>query len=84
MVAGREQLAAWIKRAKVKKGDAAELIGISRSFMSHILGGHRRPTLPNAVKIQEVTGIPVEAWVPTGRGKSARTRKPQQKQPVLA
>lgn len=76
---GRHLLAAWIERAKLKKGVAATRIGISASEVSHLLSGRRRPTLPLAVTIEEVTGIPAASWVPTARGKSARPRKPQMK-----
>lgn len=81
---GPKLLADWIERAKLSKGEAASRIGISRPFMSHILGGHRRPTLPNAVKIEEVTGIPVASWVPLRRGKSGKARKGSVNSPVLA
>lgn len=81
MIEGRFQLLAWLDRAKLQKQQGAKLIGISGPFMSHILNGKRRPTLPIAVKIEATTGIPVAAWVPMTRGgKLRRVRR----EPVVA
>lgn len=84
MVEGRIQLRAWIDRAKLQDQEAAQLIGISRPFMSHILNGHRRPTLPIAVKIEETTGIVVASWVPMTRGGKFRRTQPEPEQPSIA
>lgn len=84
MFNGRQLLAEWIARARVKKGEAAAQIGISASELSHLLSGRRRPTLPLAVDIEEVTGIPAASWVPTKRGKSGTAKKPPMKSAALA
>lgn len=84
MVEGRKQLADWIKRSKLQKQEAAQLIGISAGFLSHLLGGHRLPTLPSAVNIEEATGIPVASWAPRRRGKAVRAVKPQPNSASLA
>jgi len=66
MQTGRERLRQWIDRSKVNQLEAAALIGIDHTQLSHILTGRRRPGLDTAVKIEQATGIVVEAWVPFG------------------
>ena len=68
---GRERLAQWIKRSKLNQIETARLIGIHETQLSQILAGNRRPGLDNAVKIEAVTGIPVEAWVSITLGSDA-------------
>jgi transcriptional regulator with XRE-family HTH domain len=51
--------------------EAAVVLEIDRSFLSQLLAGKRLPSLPNAVHIEQVTGVPVAAWVPTAIGKAA-------------
>lgn len=65
MDSGREQLRAWMLRAKLTQRAAAKLLGMHYTFLSQILGSNRSPALGTAVKIERVTGVPVEAWVPT-------------------
>lgn len=67
-LSGRERLAQWIERSKLNGLEAARLIGIHPTQLSQILSGNRRPGLDNAVKIEQTTGIVVEAWVPTTVG----------------
>jgi plasmid maintenance system antidote protein VapI len=64
MRAGHLLLREWIDRSKLQDQQAAELLKIHRSFLSRILGGTRLPTLTNACHFEEVTGVPVRAWVP--------------------
>ena len=59
---GRERLAQWIKRSKLDQQETAALIEMDPAVLSKILVGRRRPGLDNALKIERVTGIPVEAW----------------------
>lgn len=61
---GRARLRAWIERTRMTQQEAAKLLRFHEAFLSQILGGHRRPGLKNAVRIERVTGIPVTAWVP--------------------
>jgi len=84
MLSGREQLLAWIARAKLQKGQAAALLGMTASGLSKIIGGTRLPTLPTAVRIEGVTGIPVASWVPHRRGRSVQRRNIQEKTVTLA
>jgi transcriptional regulator with XRE-family HTH domain len=59
---GRDRLAAWIQRSKLKQVEAADIIGMDQTQVSLILNGKRRPSLDNAVKIERATGIPVHVW----------------------
>lgn len=51
--------------------EAAEYFGWHETYVSQILNGHRVPGLDNAVEIERMTGIPVEAWVSSTLDKSA-------------
>jgi transcriptional regulator with XRE-family HTH domain len=44
----------------------ADRIGVSRSYMSNLLNGKKRPSLEVAVRIERETGglIPASSWVP--------------------
>lgn len=68
MLHGRERLVAWIARSKVNQREAARILGLDHTYLNQILSGKRVPGLANAVKIETVTGIAVEAWVPTEVG----------------
>lgn len=61
----REALLAWIDRRCGSHREAARLLRLHFTHLSQILSGRRNPGLANAVRIQDVTGIPVTAWVPT-------------------
>jgi transcriptional regulator with XRE-family HTH domain len=74
---GREQLAAWLRRSKLKQCDFARQIHITDAYLSQVLSGKRRPSLPIAVRIEDQTGIPVRSWLPLGVGqKRTRPAKP--------
>lgn len=45
------------------QNDLAREIGISPAYLSMILAGKRRPSLPLAFKLEEFTGIPAEEFV---------------------
>jgi plasmid maintenance system antidote protein VapI len=85
MQPGHVQLQEWIDRQGfVTHMDAAKFMGFHFSFISHLLKGRRRPGLRNAVKIEGVTGIPAEAWVPISMGKPANgARGTSKKRQVL-
>lgn len=68
MHSGRERLRQWLQRSKLKQGEAAGLLGFDRSYLSQILGGKRQPGLASAIKIERVSGVPVEAWLPQRDG----------------
>lgn len=62
---GRERLRDWIDRSRLTQRAAAELLGIHYTFLSQLLNNDRTPALATAVRIERVTGIPVESWMPT-------------------
>lgn len=65
---GHRMLRAWINRARINQTDAAELLRMEPSYLSGILNRTRRPGLDNAVWIERITGVVVEAWVSTEDG----------------
>lgn len=67
MLEGRQRLRDWMERARLTQREAAKLLGIHYTFLSQILSEtrDRTPALATALRIERVTGIPVEAWVPT-------------------
>lgn len=65
MKAGPEQLRDWIERRHVNQREAAELLGFGTVFLSQLLNRARKPGLDNAIQIERVTGISVEAWLLT-------------------
>lgn len=71
---GRARLRAWIERSQFgSQKEAADVLGFDHTFLSQILNGHRQPGLRNAVAIERIAGIPVEAWVPTEGDDSSET-----------
>lgn len=86
MKSGRDRLRNWLDRSKLKQYEGAALLGFTEVFLSQILNDVRRPGLHNAVKIEQVTGIPVEVWtltdisdtpesVAVGAGKPRKTKR---------
>lgn len=65
MKPGREQLKDWMHRRRFFQKEAAEYFGWDETYVSQLVNGHRSPGLENAVKIERLSGIPVEAWVST-------------------
>lgn len=72
---GKERLAKYIERSRLKQCELADLIGITDSYLSQLLSGRRSPGLSNALKIEAETGVPVESWVDNTRGKSGKPRR---------
>ena len=64
MLLGRELLLDWLERGGhgASRG-LARVMGISEVTVSYWAHGVRRPTLTQAVKLQEAAGVPVESWV---------------------
>lgn len=62
MESGSEQLRDWMRRRGFKQADAARYLGVDEPYVSVLLSGKRTPGLDNAVKLERLTGIPVEAW----------------------
>ena len=67
---GRKLLRQWIGRRCRTDREAALVLGMDHTHLSQILNGRRSPGLVTSVKIERVTGIAVEAWVPTRVGTS--------------
>lgn len=53
----KQRVRAKLKRHKRNQEWLAAQLGISRSYLSMILSGQRRPSLPLAVKLEEMTGV---------------------------
>lgn len=68
MLTGRKRLAEWLERSKLSQRQAARILGFHWTHLNQILSGRRQPGLANAVHIESVTGIAVEAWLPTSVG----------------
>lgn len=66
-----ERLGQWIERSKLNQTEAAAVIGMEKTQLSHILNAKRTPGLQNAVKIERATGIPAEAWLSTEMDETA-------------
>lgn len=62
---GRTRLRAWMERSRLTQRKAAEMLGMHYTFLSQILNDLRTPALATAIRIERITGIPVEAWMPT-------------------
>ena len=58
-VAGRARLLLWLAEQNKSQRELADAIGISQQYLSQILTGDRSVSLPVAVEIERVTGIPV-------------------------
>ncbi len=70
MKTGAEQLSDWMERrfpeSTRRQRDTAEHFGWDETFIAKLMTGARLPGLVNALRIERETGIPVEAWVPSG------------------
>lgn len=60
---GRDQLRDWIDRREFTQREAALYLSTDETMLSSWLSGRRQPGLTNAVKLERLTGIPVEAWM---------------------
>ena len=69
---GRQRLAEYRKRSRLKQYELADLIGMHDTTLSQVLSGKRRPGLDTALRIEAATGIPVESWMDTKIGRSAK------------
>lgn len=57
-------LRAWMQRTgHTKQRDVADLFGVHESYISLFLNYGRAPGRDLAVKIEQMTGIPVRAWM---------------------
>lgn len=70
MTAGRKRLREWLDRSRKQQKELARALGVSDGYLSQILSGLRRPKLELLMAIEVETGVPVESWADTRRGKS--------------
>lgn len=68
MKIGRERLAAYLRRSRLKQNELADMVGVSAPYLSQIVRGRRKPGLDMALRIEQVTGVPVDSWAATLRG----------------
>lgn len=66
MQSGPEQLKDWLRRRGFTQADAARYLAIDEPYICVLMSGKRTPGLANAIHLERLTGIPVEAWAPTG------------------
>lgn len=59
---GRERLAEYCRRCRLKQYELADLLGMHFTTLSQVLAGKRRPGLDTALRIERLTGVPVESW----------------------
>ena len=62
MDSGAEQLKDWMRRRGFKSADAARYLEMDEPYISVLVNAKRTPGLDNALKLERLTGIPVEAW----------------------
>jgi len=65
MSSGADELRDWMTRRGFSQVEAANYIDVSESFYSLLINGKHRAGLTLALRIQECTGIPVQAWADT-------------------
>lgn len=70
MQSGPEQLKDWMRRRGFTQADAARYLAIDEPYVSVLLSGKRTPGLANAIHLERLTGIPVEAWASTSIGEA--------------
>ena len=73
MQSGAELLKEWMQLRGYKQARVAEVFGMTVSFVSMLMNRHRVPSLDKAIKIERLTGIPVEAWSSSANDNSERT-----------
>lgn len=65
MYSGPDQLRDWMRRRGFTQADAARYLGWDQGNISVVLAGKRTLGLETALRIERLTGIPVEAWSAT-------------------
>jgi transcriptional regulator with XRE-family HTH domain len=78
MKSGPEQLKDWMHRRRFMQREAGEYFGWDETYVSQLVNGRRSPGLENAIQIERMTGIPVEAW------SSSLLDTPENAEPVSA
>jgi transcriptional regulator with XRE-family HTH domain len=58
----KHQLLGILKKRRISQTVLAKEIGITPSFLSHILAGRRRLGINKAIQASKLTGIPLEKF----------------------
>lgn len=76
MTQGCERLREWLARTHLNQRQAADLLKVHWTVLNKIVLGKRLPGLVIALRLEELTGIPVRAWTATAvsKQKPRRTR----------
>lgn len=59
-----------MRRRGFTQADAARYLAFDEPYISVLVSGKRTPGLDNAVKLERLTGIPVEAWASNELGET--------------
>lgn len=62
MACGQDQFRDWLRRRGFTQADASRYLAFDEPYISGLLNGKRTPGLANAIHLERLTGIPVEAW----------------------
>ncbi len=65
MYSGPDQLRDWMRRRGFTQADAARYLDWDQGNISVVLAGKRTLGLETALRVERLTGIPVEAWSET-------------------
>jgi DNA-binding transcriptional regulator YdaS (Cro superfamily) len=59
-------IATYLVSTKTKQSALAAAVGVSRGYLSELVGGTKRPSLELAVAIERATAgaVPATSWVP--------------------
>ena len=81
MQSAGEMFADWIERRfDGNQRNAAKSLGISEAYVSYFKQNQRAPGRDLAIKLQELTGIPVTAWQSTAVHKSKKQATKRRKE----
>lgn len=67
----RERVSGYLHAAGISQNELARRCGISPQRMQQILDGQSMPGLALAIRFEDLTGIPVRAFLNAGRTESA-------------
>ena len=62
MPSGPDQFRDWMRRRGFTQADAARYLEYTEALVSKVLAGTHNLGLRNAIHVERLTGIPVEAW----------------------
>ena len=60
---GPGQFNDWMRRRGFTQADASRYLGMEPPYVNVLANGKRSPGLVVALRLERLTGIPVEAWV---------------------